>query len=433
VGTLKVSGASAGSINVTGNYSQSSHSVLEDHIQSGGISTINITGNVSFTTGATVNPVIDAGGAAGAYTVMTWTGTETGTPTVSAQAAQLGWSVAIQGNSLVVTKTNPAWLAPQSVATWNASTHTLTVLGATSIIADPGTDEPVIQASGSADQITLNQTSGSQLHIGGLSLTNGATATVMALASSRSSTNYRLLVVGSGTTSPIFTIDSTSTLNLTNNDMSVVNGSLSAVFAQVARGFNGGNWSGFGVASSSAATNSTHLTALGVIQNNQGGTAFFNSGNPFDGTVPAAADILVRYTYYGDANLDGRVDGSDYSLIDNGFHNHLSGWFNGDFNYDTPVNGSDYTLIDNAFNSQGASMAAIIQNSLASIVMNRAEKATLKSPTNVHSVPFTTNHSTAEFEAAVQDAATGACSSFFDWYGDRAFRTHRARVSEISA
>jgi hypothetical protein len=68
----------------------------------------------------------------------------------------------------------------------------------------------------------------------------------------------------------------------------------------------------------------------------------------------------VKYTYYGDANLDGQVDGSDYTKIDNGFNNHLTGWLNGDFNYDSAVDGSDYTLIDNAFNQQGASAAAVI-------------------------------------------------------------------------
>jgi hypothetical protein len=67
------------------------------------------------------------------------------------------------------------------------------------------------------------------------------------------------------------------------------------------------------------------------------------------------SDVLIRYTFYGDANLDGHVDGSDYSRIDNGYLTHASGWFNGDFNYDGTINGSDYTLIDNAFNTQGAS------------------------------------------------------------------------------
>ena len=67
--------------------------------------------------------------------------------------------------------------------------------------------------------------------------------------------------------------------------------------------------------------------------------------------------MLVRYTYYGDANLDGKVDGSDYSLIDNGYRDGLTGWYNGGFNYGITIDGSDYTLIDNAFNSQGAPIA----------------------------------------------------------------------------
>jgi hypothetical protein len=66
----------------------------------------------------------------------------------------------------------------------------------------------------------------------------------------------------------------------------------------------------------------------------------------------------VKLTYYGDANLDGKVDGSDYSRIDNGYLSGATGWFNGDFNYDGVINGSDYTLIDNAFNTQGAQLSA---------------------------------------------------------------------------
>jgi PEP-CTERM motif len=30
--------------------------------------------------------------------------------------------------------------------------------------------------------------------------------------------------------------------------------------------------------------------------------------------------VLVKYTYYGDTNLDGVVEGTDYSLIDNTFN-----------------------------------------------------------------------------------------------------------------
>ena len=54
------------------------------------------------------------------------------------------------------------------------------------------------------------------------------------------------------------------------------------------------------------------------------------------------------------------MDGSDYSLLDNGWMLNLSGWYNGDFNYDGVVNGSDFTLIDNSFNTQSGRISASI-------------------------------------------------------------------------
>jgi hypothetical protein len=79
----------------------------------------------------------------------------------------------------------------------------------------------------------------------------------------------------------------------------------------------------------------------------------------FEDVSVSNTDVLIKYTYFGDANLDGVVNGSDYTLIDNGFNNSLTGWRNGDFNYDGVVNGDDYTLIDNAFNTQGPALSAI--------------------------------------------------------------------------
>ena len=91
------------------------------------------------------------------------------------------------------------------------------------------------------------------------------------------------------------------------------------------------------------------------LNNNGSGGALFST---FEGQSVSNSDVLMKYTYFGDANLDGVVNGYDYTLIDNGFNNRLTGWHNGDFNYDGVVNGDDYTLIDNAFNTQGASLAA---------------------------------------------------------------------------
>jgi uncharacterized repeat protein (TIGR03803 family) len=144
--------------------------------------------------------------------------------------------------------------------------------------------------------------------------------------------------------------------------------SLAALTALAANGYNlagGGNWNGpAGLVSSTAAADSNHLTAVGVVQNNQGGAPLFTASHPFLGLTPGAGDVLARYTFFGDANLDGQVDGSDYSLIDAGFAadqanpGSATGWYNGDFNYDGTVDGSDYALIDNAFNNQYALAAA---------------------------------------------------------------------------
>jgi hypothetical protein len=142
---------------------------------------------------------------------------------------------------------------------------------------------------------------------------------------------------------------------------------------QIRQGYNlsgGANWNGSGgITSSSAAADSHHLMALGVIQNNQSGTAIYMAANLFDGTVPGASDILVNFTYFGDANLDGKIDGSDYSLIDAGYASHgsFTGWYNGDFNYDGSIDGSDYALIDNAFNNQGLASSSSAMSLSATI------------------------------------------------------------------
>ena len=115
-------------------------------------------------------------------------------------------------------------------------------------------------------------------------------------------------------------------------------------------------WVGPGLGSSSAAADSKMLTGLGIFGNDKpNGAPFYNS---FGGVPTDANAILVRYTYNGDANLNGLIDGTDYSFVDNGYNFGLGGWRNGDFNYDGIVNGTDFTIVDNGFNFQGAPLAA---------------------------------------------------------------------------
>jgi subtilase family serine protease len=142
-------------------------------------------------------------------------------------------------------------------------------------------------------------------------------------------------------------------LDLGGNDLIVHNGNLAAITALLASGYNGGAWNGAGIDSTAAATDTTRLTALGAVANSFYGQA----GQPlFDGIAPSPTDILVKYTYYGDANLDGKIDGTDYNRLDSGLLFAATGWANGDFNYDGTVNGTDYALIDNSFNTQGPTL-----------------------------------------------------------------------------
>ena len=213
---------------------------------------------------------------------------------------------------------------------------------------------------GSNGSLTLGNSTFAQL----LTLNANASATVTASAAS----SRKLLQLNG------LSMDVTGILDLNNNDLVVHGGNLTTINSLVTSGYNNGTWTGAGIKSTSAAADTTHLTALGVIPNlNSIGGALYGSGTTlglFDGTSPAAGDVLVKYTYYGDTNLDGKVDGSDYSNLDSGYLMHLTGWSNGDFNYDGVINGSDYTLMDNAFNTQGqqiASASAILATSTAQI------------------------------------------------------------------
>jgi len=145
----------------------------------------------------------------------------------------------------------------------------------------------------------------------------------------------------------------TGQLDLSNNDLIIQNTVVGTVFNEIKAGFNAGHgyWNGTGgIISSAAMISAGDLTALG----------YEAGGSTFDGVNTKSTDVLVKYTYYGDATLDGKVDGSDYSRIDAGFLAKATGWSNGDFNYDDVIDGSDYTLIDNAFNRQGAVISSEI-------------------------------------------------------------------------
>jgi hypothetical protein len=224
--------------------------------------------------------------------------------------------------------------------TWSAGTTFTNTAGSSTFASDTG--------SASSAPLSINVTGGlvtfsSTQHLAALSVSNGATVTESIAAP------HTVLVTGS--------FSNLGLINLTNNDMVVQTTTASSLFGQLKTGFNAhlGYWNGAsGIVSTAAANDTRHLTTLGYRQ---------SDGTAFDGVATSTADALVKYTYYGDATLDGIVNGADYQQIDNGFGAHLTGWSNGDFNYDGVVDGSDFSLIDNTFNqikAVGASSLALI-------------------------------------------------------------------------
>ncbi len=59
----------------------------------------------------------------------------------------------------------------------------------------------------------------------------------------------------------------------------------------------------------------------------------------------SATQVEIKYTLYGDANLDGLVSGDDFTILVGNLGKSVSAWDQGDFNYDGLVTGDDFTLL----------------------------------------------------------------------------------------
>jgi hypothetical protein len=128
---------------------------------------------------------------------------------------------------------------------------------------------------------------------------------------------------------------------------------------KTARGSAEPHWQGpFGITSSAAAANP--FTGLAVILNDKG------DGTPLlpdlKGQVLTANDIIVKYTWNGDVNLDGAVNLNDYFQIDSAYLAQgpgvTVGYAQGDVNLDGAINLNDYFLIDSAYLAQTSPLAS---------------------------------------------------------------------------
>jgi hypothetical protein len=160
---------------------------------------------------------------------------------------------------------------------------------------------------------------------GKLTAGNGSNPTTLQLAPNSGASSVSSL-----------TINANSTLDLANNHLIInyAGGSdpIATIRQYLVSGYNNGAWNGPGISSSSSAMNSAY--ALGYADG-------------VDGVVPglSSGQIEVKYTLYGDANLDGVVNGIDFTILIGHLGKVTKGWDQGDFTYAGAVGGIDFTLL----------------------------------------------------------------------------------------
>ncbi|MCY2953622.1 MAG: endo-1,4-beta-xylanase [Planctomycetota bacterium] len=189
--------------------------------------------------------------------------------------------------------------------------------------------------------------------------------------------------VPTGSSKPVvtygLTITGEASLNLNDNELMVRgtaatrNRILEDVSAWIETGRAGGLWSGPGITSETV--KGTPFATLAAILNDRGdGTSILTA---IDGVPVGPNDVVVKYTWNGDANLDGLVNADDYFLADSGYITQKGDWYNGDFNYDDTINADDYFLIDSAYIGQSGPLAASKPQSAVSadvVAMKQAAK-----------------------------------------------------------
>jgi hypothetical protein len=144
--------------------------------------------------------------------------------------------------------------------------------------------------------------------------------------------------------------------------------SLTQVQSFIASAYSGDTWTGSGITSSTIAANNAVTgnlkLALGYIENLDPVTsnAIYTT---FSGQTVNTNNILVKYGYSGDADLNGTVDSVDFGLLVQSFGQAGKFWYNGDFNYSGSVDSIDFSLL-------AANFAQVLNSPAASAVPSGA-------------------------------------------------------------
>jgi hypothetical protein len=222
-----------------------------------------------------------------------------------------------------------------------------------------------LQLLGGNDTVIIDFSGGNPIPPGGLIANGGADNDTLAFQGNSPAAillqpDGSLMIGGLPVTlTDIETIDLTTNSAILHATPETRDAQLATLTSQIASARNtdpNALWTGPGLTSSTAAANPDHTTTLAILLNDKGdNTPIYQT---FANQPVGPSDILIKYTWTGDADLTGKIDANDYFKIDHGFANHDTGYNNGDFDYSGTIDANDYFLIDKSFAQQSTPLAA---------------------------------------------------------------------------
>jgi hypothetical protein len=207
---------------------------------------------------------------------------------------------------------------------WARTGGTVTVYSGASFEVSNG----VVQIGGTQDPFTDNT--------GGVTNGNHVAVTVDGGAKLQITQSFSTLTVASLNINTL----ANSSVDIGTNALIIDYGSpandpIASIEQWIKDGYAGGTWDGPGITSSAIASADA---ATGFSY----GIGYADSADPGDPANLPSGELEIKYTLLGDANLDGTVNGEDFSQFSHNLGQSGAVWDQGDFNYDGTVNSEDF-------------------------------------------------------------------------------------------
>ncbi len=263
----------------------------------------------------------------------------TGNTTISAGTLEFSGGIASNVASTINVQGGTAVFKTTNIS--NANLNVQTSTGATFQVASGTHTVGAISGTGTTKVAAGQLTASSGIAQGTLSVSYGAK--VVTASTDALNMNLTTLDLGSGTSS-------LGTIDFRNGGAIVRNATYASILAYVKAGYNDGLWDGLGIQSTACGTNEG--MAIGILT----GAEYKASNVSFFGVSDIAdSDIILKYNYKCDLNMDGIVDINDTFLFIGNYvpdQSITADYYGGDMNYDGVVNIDDVYIFTAEFQEE---------------------------------------------------------------------------------